>query len=94
MKYIGATDFFARSPFVIEGICIGAIGSLIPLAVIFLIYNEALRYVSERFSKIVSLVNFLPVNDIFHYLVPTSLILGVGIGFIGSFITVKKHLHV
>ena len=94
MKYIGATDFFARSPFVIEGILIGGIGSLVPLAVIFVLYNEALSYVQTRFTNIAGLVNFLSVNEIFHYLVPTCIVLGVGIGFIGSFVTVKKHLHV
>lgn len=94
MKYVGATDFFVRSPFVIEGIIIGALGSLIPLAVIYLLYNKTIAYVMERFAKLTSLLAFLPVEDIFYYLVPTSLVLGVGIGFFGSYLTVKRHLHV
>ena len=94
MKYIGATDFFVRSPFVIEGIIIGAIGSLIPLALIYALYNTAIEYAVTRFAKLTSLISFLPVKDIFHYLTPTSLVLGIGIGFIGSILTVRKHIHV
>lgn len=94
MKYVGATDFFVRSPFVIEGIIIGAIGSLIPLAIIYLMYNKVIEYVVNRFSKLSTLISFLPVNDIFYYLVPTSVVLGIGIGFFGSVVTVRKHLRV
>ena len=47
MKYIGATDFFVRAPFVIEGMVIGFIGSLIPLAAVYVIYNQALLYGTE-----------------------------------------------
>ena len=39
MKYIGATDFFVRSPFVIEGMLIGLIGAAIPLGIIYVLYN-------------------------------------------------------
>ena len=35
MKYIGATDFFTRAPFVIEGMVIGVIGSFVPLIAVF-----------------------------------------------------------
>lgn len=94
MKYVGATDFFVRSPFVIEGIIIGAVGSLIPLAIIYLMYNKVIEYVVNRFTMLSSLISFLPVNDIFYYLVPTSIGLGIGIGFFGSIITVRKHLRV
>lgn len=94
MKYIGATDFFVRSPFVIEGVIIGALGSLIPLGVIYYIYDKAVAYVLNRFSVLSSLLTFLPIEDIFYYLVPMSIILGVGIGFVGSVFTVKRHLRV
>lgn len=94
MKYIGATDFFVRSPFVIEGIIIGAIGAAIPLGAIYVIYNTIVEFVVERFEMLSSLLNFLPVNEIFNTLVPVSLGLGIGIGFLGSFTTVRKHLKV
>ncbi|MBQ7839407.1 MAG: permease-like cell division protein FtsX [Lachnospiraceae bacterium] len=94
MKYIGATDFFVRSPFVIEGILIGLIGSCIPLAAIYVLYIEVIDYVTIQFPALTGLMQFLPVENLFHTLVPVSLGLGAGIGFLGSFATVRKHLRV
>ena len=94
MKYIGATDFFVRSPFVIEGILIGVIGSLIPMGIIYVIYNQVILYVTEHFSMLVKLLDFLPVETIFQVLLPVSVAMGVGIGFLGSIVTVRKHLRV
>ena len=94
MKYIGATDFFVRSPFVFEGMIIGLLGAFLPLALIYLLYNYALNYMIARFSVLSTYLNFLSVETIFEFLVPVSLLIGIGIGFIGSFSTVRKHLHV
>ncbi|MDE7272207.1 MAG: ABC transporter permease [Lachnospiraceae bacterium] len=94
MKYIGATDFFTRAPFVIEGIVIGLIGSFVPLIGVYFIYNEAMMYVAKRFPSLSQLFAFVPVESVFAYLVPVCIGLGVGIGFIGSFTTVRKHLSV
>ncbi len=94
MKYIGATDFFVRAPFVVEGILIGLIGSIIPLVIIYFVYQHVITYVASRFTMLSSLLNFLPVETIYNKLIPISLALGIGIGFFGSFITVRKHLHV
>ena len=94
MKYIGATDFFVRSPYVIECILIGFIGACIPLVVIYFLYNEVIKYITERFSMLTQLLAFLPVTEVFHYLVPVSIGVGVGIGFLGSIVTVRKHLRV
>ena len=94
MKYIGATDFFVRAPFVVEGILIGLIGSIIPLVIIYFVYTHVITYVASRFTMLSSLLNFLPVETIYNKLIPISLLIGIGIGFLGSFITVRKHLHV
>ena len=94
MKYIGATDFFVRAPFVVEGILIGLIGSIIPLVIIYFVYQHVITYIASRFTMLSSLLNFLPVDTIYSKLIPISLALGIGIGFFGSFITVRKHLHV
>ena len=94
MKYIGATDFFVRSPFVIEGIILGIIGSFIPIVAIYVIYNEAMIYIAKSFPFLSQLVNFIPVNEVFTSLVPICIGIGVGIGFIGSYTTVRKHLSV
>lgn len=94
MKYIGATDFFVRSPFVIEGMLIGLIGAAIPLGLIYVVYNVVMEYVTDRFNMLSSLLSFLTVEEIFNVLIPVSLGIGVGIGFLGSIVTVRNHLRV
>ena len=94
MKYIGATDFFVRSPFVVEGIMIGLIGAALPLGFIYTIYNVVVEYVTDRFPQLSSLLSFVAVEEVFNVLVPISLGLGVGIGFLGSIVTVRRHLRV
>lgn len=94
MKYIGATDFFVRSPFVIEGMLIGLIGSLLPMGIIYLLYGYVIEYVTERFAMLAQLLSFIPVETIFHTLFPLAVVMGVGIGFLGSIVTVRKHLRV
>ena len=94
MKYIGATDFFVRAPFVLEGMLIGLIGAAIPLGLIHSIYDSVLTYVVDRFSMLSSMLAFLSVEEIFNVLTPVSLLVGVGIGFLGSITTVRKHLRV
>ncbi len=94
MKYIGATDFFVRAPFVLEGMLIGLIGAAVPLGLIYSLYNYALNYMVNRFMVLSGFLNFLSVDEVFHFLIPVSLGVGVGIGFLGSISTVRKHLHV
>ncbi len=93
-KYIGATDFFVRAPFVIEGMIIGLVGAAIPLIIIYFVYNMVMQYIIDRFSMLTQLLSFLTVQDVFSLLVPVSLIVGVGIGFLGSIFTVRRHLKV
>lgn len=94
MKYIGATDFFVRAPFVVEGLIIGLIGSAIPLGLIYSLYNYIIDFINVNFSILTDLLKFVSIGDIFRYLIPVSLGIGAGIGFLGSFTTVRKHLRV
>ena len=94
MKYIGATDFFVRAPFVFEGIIIGLVGSLIPVIVLYVLYNAAFDFLRSNFSFLNDYVSYVSAGEVFAYLAPASIIIGVGIGFFGSFFTVRKHLHV
>lgn len=94
MKYIGAKDYFVRGPFIIEGILIGLVGAAIPLAGLYVVYDKAIDYIMTRFSILNNILDFMPVWDVYKVLLPTGLLLGVGIGFIGSFFTIRKHLKV
>lgn len=94
MKLIGATDFFVRGPFIVEGILIGLIGSVIPLSVLYSLYEKIIGYVGDKFHFLDNMLTFVPVNSIFKILLPVGLILGVGIGYIGSRVTLHRHLNV
>ena len=92
MKYIGAKDSFVRAPFIIEGILIGVVGAAIPLIIIYFAYGKVVNSIMERFSILNTIMDFLPAGEVYKTLLPVGLALGVGIGFIGSFFTIKKHL--
>lgn len=92
MKYIGAKDSFVRAPFVLEGVLIGLIGAAIPLFLLYFAYERAIGYILTKFSVLNTILDFLPVSEVYKTLLPVGLALGVGIGFVGSFFTIKKHL--
>ncbi len=94
MKYIGATDFFVRAPYVVEGIIIGAVGAAIPLVALYYLYINVTEFLTAKFAVIFNFMTFLPVDQIMRQLIPISFAIGVGIGFLGSFVTVRKHLRV
>ena len=94
MKLIGATNFFVRAPFLIEGMIIGLIGAIIPLVLLFVMYKKVIEYVLTKFSMLSSAVQFMSVTQVFEVLTPVALILGMGIGLFGSVITIRKHLRV
>ena len=94
MKYVGATDFFVKSPFIFEGIIIGLIGAIIPLIIIFLIYNGVIAYIMGQFQTLNSLFTFIPVWNFFRVFAPVALVIGAGIGLLGSSIATGKHLKV
>jgi len=94
MKYIGATDIFVRGPFLVEGIIIGLVGSAIPVLILRFLYNRVVEFVLTEFSILNNLLTFTDVNVIFRILIPVSLGIGLGIGLIGSYGTLRKHVRV
>ena len=94
MKLVGATDYIVRSPFVVEGVIIGLVGATIPLGILYILYEKIIEYIGLNFTFISSMMKFLPVTAVFNTLVPVALILGVGIGYLGSHITTRRHLKV
>ena len=94
MRLVGASDFFVKAPFIVEGIIIGIFGTLIPLGILFVLYQKIISYVMNRFDVLSNFLIFLEPGKVFDVLVPVSFAIGIGIGFIGSYITVRKHLRV
>ena len=94
MRLMGASDFFIWAPFIVEGVVIGLIGSILPLIVLGISYGRILTYITTHFSLFSEGLAFLTTGEVFVMLVPISLILGIGIGFFGSFITVRRNLNI
>ena len=94
MKYVGATNGFIRWPFIVEGMIIGIISSLISIILVGLAYNFiADQMVNSQFMKMmgVSLVSFA---DMFSSIIFVYMLLGIGIGALGSIISMRKYLKV
>lgn len=94
MKLIGATDFFVRVPFIVEGVTIGLAGSVVPCVFLYFMYEMVADFLTSTFVNLGRWMNFLPRNEVFQTLIPACLLIGIGIGFIGSIVTTRKHLKV
>lgn len=94
MKYIGAKDNFVRAPFVLEGVIIGFVGAILPLTILYFSYEQVIVYIQDKFSLLNNILVFLPVEEVYEVLLPAGIGLGVGIGFIGSYFTIIRHMKV
>lgn len=92
MNLIGATDFFVRFPFMVEGIILGFLGALIPLGILHLIYARVIIYLTGEFESVFRSMSFLTEKQVFQYLTPLLLLIGVLIGWIGSSVTSRNQL--
>ena len=94
MKYVGATNGFIRWPFIVEGMIIGIIASVISIVIVGVAYNFIVQsMVSSEFMQVInmSLVSF---NDMFSSIIFVYMLLGIGIGAVGSVISMRKYLKV
>lgn len=94
MKLMGAKDMFIKAPFMVEGIIIGFVGALLPILILYMIYNKVMVLILEQFNSIESVVSLLSASNVFAVLTPIALLIGAGIGVIGSVLTMRKHLRV
>ncbi len=94
MKYVGATNGFIRWPFIVEGMIIGILASSISIVLIGITYSFlAEQMVNSQFIRLInmSLVTF---GDMFNSIIFVYMLLGIGIGAIGSVISMRKYLKV
>ena len=94
MKYVGATNGFIRFPFVIEGIIIGISAGAITLLLLGLAYNAIMPAFASAELSINMGITIVSFAELFTSIVTVYLILGIGIGVIGSSISMKKYLEV
>ena len=73
MKWLGATNLFVKAPFIIEGLLLGLIGTVIPLLILYFFYKEIIVIINERFSILSNVLKFLSVKQVFQILLPVSL---------------------
>lgn len=89
MKYIGATDWFIRWPFIIEGVTIGLIGGLLSVLMIWGSY----LYVSNLISKNLMLFEMVTTSDLVNRIGLSFCFIGMFIGGIGSTLSIRKFLN-
>lgn len=94
MRLIGATNFMIRAPFIVEGVLIGVVGAAVPLVGMYYLYTHSVVYLMDRFRILSNMFYFIPIGEIYPVMVGVALALGVGIGFFGSFFTIRKYLRV
>jgi len=90
MKYIGATDWFIRWPFIFEGIIIGVIGGIISYFLVGLFYSVAV----SKFSDGINLIKLIKLSQISLNLIAAFLLMGTIVGSLGSAISIRKYLRV
>lgn len=94
MKYVGATDWFIRWPFIVEGVIIGLIGAAIPSVISWLSYDRIVDYFNTHISVLNTLVSLKSGSEIFVVTIPVALLVGALLGAVGSITSVRKHLRV
>ena len=93
MKYLGATNWFVKAPFIWGGIIIGVISSVIATGLTYLIYTKIADIVGSDIMRILS-VSIVPAEQLTSVLLIAFLRLGIGIGVIGSSISIRRFLNV
>lgn len=91
MKYVGATNWFIRGPFLVEGIIIGLIGAIISLAVIGLSYGRIIKGFSQE-AFLIFPIDLVPSQFLIGNLIWIFVSLGVGIGAVGSILSMRRFL--
>lgn len=90
MKYVGATDWFIRWPFLLEGMTLGFLGSVIAAFVIDSLYNAMLA----KIHATLAFLPMLPASPLLYYVTTFLVASGIGIGALGSYISLRKFLRV
>lgn len=94
MKYIGATNSFVKIPFVVEGMIIGLLGSIIPTVILYFSYGAVVQVLDAQFNTFTSLISFVDVNTAILQIIPIFLGVGILVGVVGSAFSIRKYIRV
>ncbi|MBE5950887.1 MAG: FtsX-like permease family protein [Lachnospiraceae bacterium] len=93
MSIFGATDFFIRAPFVVEGLIIGFLGTILPVGLLYVVYGEVVATLKEQFEGVFTSMKFLDRVEIMNRFVPIALLFSLGIGLVASHVTAKRQIR-
>ncbi|SCY48493.1 permease-like cell division protein FtsX [Alkaliphilus peptidifermentans] len=93
MKYVGATNWFIRWPFILEGIILGLLGAIIALLITYYGYNYAYSAISNQFTVVFS-AYLIPIGQMMNTTIIMFIVIGSGVGALGSIVSLRKHLRV
>ncbi len=93
MKYVGATSWYIRWPFILEGTILGFVGALISTGLVYIIYSYSFKLFSSQFY-VVAAAYILNVETLLHEVLYLNILIGAGIGALGSMISIRKYLNV
>lgn len=90
MRYVGATSWFIRSPFILEGLTLGLLGAILPLVAFYYTYSAATGWVGSN----IHFISMIPSTQIMGELTKILLPLGIGLGVLGSMFSMGRYLRV
>lgn len=93
MKYVGATSWYIRWPFILEGTILGFVGALISTGLVYIIYSYSFKLFSSQFY-VVAAAYILNVETLLHEVLYLNILIGAGIGALGSMLSIRKYLNV
>ena len=88
----GILSHKVRSILTMLGIIIGIAGALIPIGILYAVYGNIVKYILTKFSFLSNILSFMPVSQLFKVFVPMAVALSVGLGLLGSFLSLNRHL--
>ena len=96
MQYIGATNGYVRGPFILEGVMLGLLGSIMAIILIMLGYNYIIDYFAGRYIALISGMSgyLVGVEMVLNDLIIIFMTIGIGIGILGSLVSLKKFLSI
>ena len=94
MKYVGATNSFIRWPFIVEGIIIGVASALITVLILGLTYNAITGSMLQSDLAQTLGLKLVTFKEMFNLIIIVYLGLGIGMGILGSSISMRKYLEV